>query len=139
MATGNLSFRFVGSPLPTERRSSRWPVTVMVHDSGHIDDGVDSGDRFGTKEHELTRAATDLAGEFPDVPYAVVLELVRQATERYETAIVRTFLPILVAKEVRTQLRSTYLPAQRGPMPVATPCGRANRSDELPAPLAPLR
>ncbi len=63
------------------------------------------------QERQLTQAVADLAEEFPDVPLEVIVGLMQQAHDRYETATVRAFLPILVTKDVRALLRNrAYLP-----------------------------
>jgi hypothetical protein len=64
------------------------------------------------EERQLNQVVADLAAEFPDVPYDVLVGLSRQAIERYESAKVKTFLPILVTKEVRALLRGDVYPAE---------------------------
>jgi hypothetical protein len=72
-------------------------------------------------ERQLTQVVAELAAEFPDVPHEVLQGLSRRAIERYEAAKVRTFLPILVTKDVRSVLRTgaypTGVPMQTGPAP----------------------
>jgi uncharacterized protein (DUF433 family) len=76
------------------------------------------------EERQLSQAVIDLAAEFPQVPHDVIQALLRQATERYATATVRAFLPILVAKDVRAALREgavrPEIPVQAAPMPAAS-------------------
>ena len=70
-------------------------------------------DPLVSEQRQLTSAAADLAAEFPDVPHEVILRLVQETANRYQAAKVRTFLPILVAKDVRAVLRGrSQLPAQ---------------------------
>jgi hypothetical protein len=59
-----------------------------------------------SEERQLTQVVADLAAEFPDVPPEVITGLSRRAIERYEAAKVRTFVPILVTKDVRALLRA---------------------------------
>jgi hypothetical protein len=77
-------------------------------------------DTVHLEERHLAQVAAELAAEFPDVPREVIERLVRQANERYETAKVRSFLTILVSKDVRAQLRADAygadLPRQLGPV-----------------------
>ena len=68
------------------------------------DDIVDLVGTGNTEERQLAQMVAVLTAEFPDVPYEVIVGLTRQAAERYETAKVRTFLPILVPKDVRAWL-----------------------------------
>ena len=65
-----------------------------------------------SEERQLAQIVADLTTEFPDVPQDVLIELTRAAAERYETARVRTFLPILVGKDVRAVLRAETYPAE---------------------------
>jgi hypothetical protein len=77
-----------------------------------------------TEERQLAQVVADLATEFPDVPHDVLVGLTRQVAERYETAKVRTFLSILVTKDVRASLQGEVyppeVPVQAEPVP-ATP------------------
>jgi hypothetical protein len=77
-----------------------------------------------SEKRQLELVVADLATEFPDVPHEVLVGLTRQAAERYETAKVKTFLSILVTKDVRALLRGDVyppdVPVQAGPVP-ATP------------------
>lgn len=65
-----------------------------------------------SQERQLAQVVAELATEFPDVPHDVLVGLTRQAAERYETAKVRTFLSILVTKDVRALLRGDVYPPE---------------------------
>jgi len=68
-------------------------------------------------ERQLTQVVADLVAEFPDVPHEVLVGLSGEAIERYEAAKVRTFLAILVTKDVRAVLQDK---AYRADVPMQT-------------------
>lgn len=54
-----------------------------------------------------------LARRFPDVPRPSLAELVELAHEQYRAATVRTFVPLLVEKQVVAALRTPAVPPPR--------------------------
>lgn len=56
-------------------------------------------------EQQFTQVIGALAAEFPEVNHAKIVILVQNALGRYAQARVRTFLPVLVQREVRARLR----------------------------------
>jgi hypothetical protein len=83
-----------------------------------------------SEERQLTSVVAELAAEFPDVPQELILGMSRRAIERYAAAKVRTFLPILVTKDVRALLRAGGHP---NGVPVQTSPARAEAILELAA------
>jgi hypothetical protein len=55
--------------------------------------------------HHLVAAEVALAAEFPSVPADTIHELIVDESRNYEVAKVRDFVPLLVARTVRTRLR----------------------------------
>jgi hypothetical protein len=58
------------------------------------------------EERSFTRVIEALGAAFPAVPARVVRECVERLREKYADARVRTYLPILVAREARAMLSS---------------------------------
>jgi hypothetical protein len=58
------------------------------------------------EERSFTRVVEGLGTAFPGVPSRVVREYVDRIREKYADARVRTYLPILVAREARAMLNS---------------------------------
>jgi hypothetical protein len=56
------------------------------------------------EERSFARVLETLGAAFPAVPPAIVGEFVAHVREKYADARVRTYLPILVAREVREML-----------------------------------
>jgi hypothetical protein len=56
------------------------------------------------EERSFTRVVEALGAAFPAVPLHVIVECVARIREKYADARVRTYLPILVAREARTML-----------------------------------
>jgi hypothetical protein len=56
------------------------------------------------EERSFTRVVDALAAAFPTVPLRVVGECVERLREKYADARVRTYLPILVARQARATL-----------------------------------
>jgi hypothetical protein len=56
------------------------------------------------EERSFTRVVEGLGAAFPGVPSRVVREYVERIREKYANARVRTYLPILVAREARGML-----------------------------------
>lgn len=54
---------------------------------------------------QLAIAETELTHELPDVPQQVVHTQVRRAFDSYQDAPIRDFVPLLVRRHVRDQLR----------------------------------
>ena len=61
-----------------------------------------------------------LCARFPDVPVAQVQRMITDAHEQYDGRPIRDFIPVLVEREVREQLRSGQaVPEQRSPRSTA--------------------
>ena len=61
-----------------------------------------------------------LCARFPDVPVAQVQRMITDAHEQYDGRPIRDFIPVLVEREVREQLRSGQAaPEQRSPRSTA--------------------
>lgn len=66
-------------------------------------------------EAQIGRVTVDLRREFADVPEDEVRELVAERFDAYADSPIRTYLPIIVQREVRRRLRRTRGPGpQRG-------------------------
>jgi hypothetical protein len=63
-------------------------------------------DRRDTDRRGLTSAESQLASQFPGVSDEVIHRLVHESYHRLVPARVHTYLPILVSREVKAQLRS---------------------------------
>jgi hypothetical protein len=91
-------------------------VTVMVDDIKDANDTIDLVGAADREERQLAQVIAVLTTEFPDVPNEVIVGLTRHVAERYKSATVRTFLPILLPKDVRELLSSgayeSQVPAQ---------------------------
>jgi len=61
-----------------------------------------------------------LCARFPDVPVAQVQRMITDAHQQYDGRPIRDFIPVLVEREVREQLRSGQaVPEQRSPRSTA--------------------